>query len=153
MSMNMTKEEREAFLNEVRICVLSINEPGKGPLTVPMWYDYEIGGNAWFMMQRDSRKGRLLDIGTRVSLCVQNETAPYSYVSVEGPVTSIGPYTVDGDILPMAKRYLGEKGGKAYADRLRAGGGESGGVKVVIRPERWLTLDYGKGEGGPKRED
>jgi hypothetical protein len=153
MPTNMTKEEREAFLADVHICVLSINDPGKGPLTVPMWYDYEIGGDAWFMMQRSSKKGRLLDIGARVSLCVQNETAPYRYVTVEGPVMSIEPYGIDRDILPMATRYLGEKGGQNYAANLRAGDSEAGGVKVVVRPEHWLTVDYGKTEGGPRRAD
>ena len=44
MSTKMTKEEREAFLAELHVGVLSINDPGKGPPTVPMWYDYEIGG-------------------------------------------------------------------------------------------------------------
>ena len=153
MPTNMTKEEREAFLAEVRVCVLSINDPGKGPLTVPMWYDYKIGGDAWFLMQLNSKKGRLLDVGTRVSLCVQDETAPYRYVSVEGPVTEIGPYTIDNDTLPMATRYLGEKGAKTYADNLRAVGAEKGGVRVVVRPERWLTVDYGKSERSPRRED
>jgi hypothetical protein len=155
MPTNMTKEEREAFLSDVHICVLSINDPGKGPLTVPMWYNYEVGGDVWFMMQRESKKGRLLDIGARVSVCVQNETAPYRYVTVEGPVTAIEPYTVDRDILPMAKRYLGEKGGQAYAEQIRAGGSEGGGIKVVVHPERWLTVDYNKGQDGarPVAED
>ena len=153
MSTKMTKEERETFLAELHVCVLSINDPGKGPLTVPMWYDYEIGGDAWFLMQRDSMKGRLLDIGTRVSLCVQNETAPYRYVSVEGPVTEFRSYTIDDDTLPMATRYLGAKGAETYANNLRAGGAEKGGVKVVMRPERWLTVDYGKSKTSPRRED
>ena len=34
----MTRTEREAFLAETRVGMLSVNEPGRGPLTVPVWY-------------------------------------------------------------------------------------------------------------------
>jgi hypothetical protein len=37
MSLAMTKQEREAFLAEVHVGVISIPEPGRGPLTVPVW--------------------------------------------------------------------------------------------------------------------
>ena len=144
MPTTMTKEEREAFLAEARIGVISINDPGKGPLAVPIWYDYEIGGDAWFMTPRNSMKGRRLEVGARMSLCVQDENPPYRYVSVEGPVTAIQSYTIDRDMLPMAQRYLGEKGGEAYVAPQRAGHSEADSIKVVVRPERWLTLDLNK---------
>jgi len=144
MPTTMTKEEREAFLAEVRIGVISINDPGRGPLAVPIWYDYERGGDVWFMTPRSSMKGRRLEVGARVSLCVQDENTPYRYVSVEGPVTANQSYTIDRDFLPMAQRYLGEEGGQAYADSLPAGESAAAGVKVVVRPERWLTLDLNK---------
>ena len=144
MPTTMTKEEREAFLADVRIGVISINDPGKGPLTVPMWFDYERGGDVWFMAPRNSMKGRRLEVGARMSLCVQDENPPYRYVSVEGPVTAIQSYTIDRDMLPMAQRYLGEKGGEAYVAPQRAGHSEADSIKVVVRPERWLTLDLNK---------
>ena len=144
MPTNMTKEEREAFLADLHVCVLSINDPGKGPLTVPMWFDYERGGDVWFMAPRNSMKGRRLEVGARMSLCVQDENPPYRYVSVEGPVTAIQSYTIDRDMLPMAQRYLGEKGGEAYVAPQRAGHGEADSIKVVMRPERWLTVDLNK---------
>ena len=40
----MTKEEREAFLADLHVGVISIAEEGRGPLTVPIWYSYEPGG-------------------------------------------------------------------------------------------------------------
>ena len=54
----MTRAEREGFLAEVRIGVLSIPEVGHGPLTAPVWYGYEPGGDLWFVTGRGSRKGR-----------------------------------------------------------------------------------------------
>jgi nitroimidazol reductase NimA-like FMN-containing flavoprotein (pyridoxamine 5'-phosphate oxidase superfamily) len=44
MSVAMTPKEREAFLAAVRVGVLAVAEEGRGPLTVPVWYSYEPGG-------------------------------------------------------------------------------------------------------------
>jgi hypothetical protein len=59
MSLKMDKAEREAFLAELHVGIISIEEPGRGPLTVPIWYGYEPGGDLWIVTERDSRKGRL----------------------------------------------------------------------------------------------
>ena len=60
MSLRMTKQEREAFLADVHIGIISIAEEGRGPLTVPIWYAYDSGGDLRIMTGRESRKGRLL---------------------------------------------------------------------------------------------
>src|SRR5215510_9181723 len=85
----MSPAEREAFLAAVRVGVLSIADGARGPLTVPVWYGYEPGGDVWFVTDRDSRKGKLLLKVERASLCVQTEAAPYKYVSVEGRIAGI----------------------------------------------------------------
>ena len=135
----MTQDEKEAYLSEVRIGVLAINDAGSGPLTAPLWYDYRPGGEFFMIVAADSRKGKLLAVGQRVSLVVQSEALPYSYVSVEGPVTSVSPVTFD-ELLSMAYRYLGEKQGRQYA---QAAGIEKE-IGVRVRPERWLAVDYAK---------
>ena len=38
MSLTMTNEEREAFLADVHVAVISVAEDGHGPLVVPIWY-------------------------------------------------------------------------------------------------------------------
>ncbi len=134
----MTRAEREAFLADLHVGVLAI--PGDGaPLTAPIWYDYEPGGDIWVLTGPESRKGRLLKKGLPVTLVAQREDLPYAYVSVEGTVTEIAPQG-EGDTLHMATRYLGEALGRDYAQANAAG--ES--VRVTIRPDRWLTVDYGK---------
>src|SRR5262245_2429423 len=40
----MTRDEREEFLAAIHVGVLSADEPGRGPLSVPVWYLYEAGG-------------------------------------------------------------------------------------------------------------
>ncbi len=78
MSLTMTKEEREAFLAAVHVGVISVAEDGRGPLTVPIWYSYEPGGEVRVITARASRKGRLLERAGRFSLCAQTRTASSS---------------------------------------------------------------------------
>jgi nitroimidazol reductase NimA-like FMN-containing flavoprotein (pyridoxamine 5'-phosphate oxidase superfamily) len=134
----MTETEKQRFLAGLHVGVVAIPEPDRGPLTVPVWYDYQPGGDLWFITEPASRKGRLLQPGLRISLCAQTEAPPYQYVSVEGPITAIEPAA--DQLLPMAVRYLGEAQGRAYTEGARA----STDILVRIRPERWLAVDYGK---------
>ena len=143
MSLAMDRAAREAFLAATRIGVVSIAEPGRGPLTVPVWYRYAPGGDLRFVTGETSRKGRLLRDADRISLCVQTETAPYSYVSVEGPVT-IGAVDYERDVREMALRYLGDALGAAYLELTHPGGSVSGTMLVTLRPERWFSVDYSK---------
>ena len=140
-SFVMTAQEREAFLAEVHVGIISIAENSRGPLAVPVWYAYEPGGNIDVLMQSDSRKMRCIDAAGRFSLCVQTETAPYAYVSVEGPVTNVRPYEIETDLLAMATRYLGPEGGQAYIESAATG---QNGVMVTMTPEHWLSTDYSK---------
>ena len=136
MSLHMTKAEREAFLADVRIGVFSVADGRSGPLTAPIWYLYEPGGDFEVSMGPNSRKAKLLSKGSRVSLVAQTETAPYKYVSVEGEVTRLGPSDDPDFTLRLASRYLGEAMGKQYA---ASGNGDS-----IVRIDRWMTTDYGK---------
>jgi hypothetical protein len=136
----MSSGERERFLSALHVGMISIPRARKGPLTVPIWYDYQPGGEVWAITDTDSIKGKLLTKASRISLCAQTETAPYQYVSVEGPFTT-RPSTQE-ELLAMAVRYLGEEQGQAYAES-SAGGGE-GSIVVAIAPETWFSVDYNK---------
>ncbi len=141
----MTRAEREAFLAGVRVGVLSIADGQRGPLTVPVWYGYEPGGELWFVTERDSRKGKLLLLVDRISLCVQTETAPYKYVSVEGPIAAIERADLERHRRVLAHRYLGKELGDGYLAASGASGEEN--IVVRLRPERWLSVDYAKAFG------
>ena len=100
MSLAMTKQERERFLADLHVGIISIPEEGRGPLTVPIWYSYEPGGELRVVTARTSRKAQLLQRAGRFSLCAQTETSPYKYVSVEGPVVAIEPADLERDRRP-----------------------------------------------------
>jgi nitroimidazol reductase NimA-like FMN-containing flavoprotein (pyridoxamine 5'-phosphate oxidase superfamily) len=141
MSLRMTKEEREAFLADLHVAVISVAEEGLGPLVVPIWYSYEPRGEVRIITGRTSRKGKLLERAGRFSLCVQTETLPYKYVSVEGPIVAVDAADLERDRRPLARRYLGAEGGDAYIESTRD---MAGNVVFRMRPERWLTVDYAK---------
>ena len=142
-STTMTVEEREAFLAKAWIAVISIPEAGRGPLTVPVWYYYEPGGDVCIWTGSKTRKGKLLQSAGRMSVCVQDPKPPYRYVSVEGPL-STEPVQFERDVRPMAIRYFGVEGGERYLASIGGSAGVKDDILVRIHPERWLTVDYSK---------
>ena len=144
MSMAMTKAEREAFLADLHVGVISVEEPGRGPLAVPIWYDYKPGGELWIITDRGSRKGKALEAAGRFSLCAQTETVPYKYVTVEGPIVSVEATDPEREGRPMAHRYLGQEMGDAYLEATSADAARGETVSIRMRPERWLPVDYAK---------
>lgn len=137
MSLAMSKADRERFLADLHVGVVSMNRKDAGPLSAPIWYAYE-DGVVWFTTGAESRKGKLMQLGERISMVAQTEAAPYQYVSVEGPIVAREAVDAERDIRPMAIRYLGEKHGNAYADA----SGAAGNILVKMQPEKWLTVDY-----------
>jgi len=148
MSTRMTRAEREAFLREVRVGVLGLTDPARGPLVVPVWYAYTPAGEIQIVTERGSRKARLLAEGLRISLCVQDEAPPYKYVSVEGPIIAIETSDLERDERPLAHHYLGRKAGDHYIAAASEGRDEDAMIRVRMRPERWLTVDYTKEDVG-----
>lgn len=144
MSLAMSPAERERFLAEPHVAVLNVPEPGRGGLTVPIWYGYTPGGAPWFVTEATSRKARLLEAAGCASLCVQSEQPPYKYVSIEGTVAVIEPADVERDVRPLAHRYLGRELGDRYIEATRGTGSEAGSVVVRLAIRRWLSVDYAK---------
>ena len=144
MSLAMTKQEREKFLAGVHIGVISIADDERGPLTVPIWYAYDPGGDLRIVTGKSSRKGQLLARAGRFSLCAQAEMLPYKYVSVEGPIGSSAPADVDRDLRPIARPYLGIEMGDRYIEQTRNAPEHADGMLIRMRPDRWLTADYAK---------
>ena len=141
MSLAMTKEERETFLAGLHVGVISVEQEGEAPLTVPIWYDYEPSAGVWVITGDSSLKARHLREAERFSLVAQSEEPPaYCYVSVEGPVVETRAADLERDLRPMARRYLGNEMGDAYANAT----GVAGQTVFVMQPERWRTVDYRK---------
>jgi hypothetical protein len=139
----MSAAEREEFLTGVHVGVLSAVMGAAGQtLAVPVWYSYQRGGLLTVLTGRRSRKAAAIRASGRFGLCVQDDSPPYRYVSVEGPVfreDELDP----AERLAMACRYLGSAGGLQYVADNPDPGREN--VAFRMRPEHWLSQDQGKG--------
>ena len=147
MPTTMTREEREAFLTDVHIGVLSIDNGERGPLSIPIWYMYNPGGDLYMTTGVKTRKGKLLKKAKRVGFCVQTEIPPYKYISMEGPIT-VEEISLNKNreyTLPLAHRYLGVEEGDAYVAAMEPTVfAHSGPILVRFQPEHWLTFDASK---------
>jgi nitroimidazol reductase NimA-like FMN-containing flavoprotein (pyridoxamine 5'-phosphate oxidase superfamily) len=138
---SMTQEEREAFLAEPHVGVLSVTaEPDRAPLTTPIWYEYQPGGLVKVITTPGLRKVRLIEEAGRFALCAQvAEVEDYRYVSVEGPVTEIRPASRQ-ERYDMAARYMGPDQATDYVNATEEA--QSGNIAIHMRPERWNTFDF-----------
>lgn len=133
----MTSEDREKFLSDVRVGVIAVERPGRAPLSVPIWYGYEPGGEVLLWTESSSLKHRLLRDAGRFSITVQDEQPPYKYVTAEGDITSIDA-AQDADVRSLAIRYLGEEAGNQFTDQNLT----PTSIAIRMRPKRWLSFDY-----------
>jgi hypothetical protein len=139
--MALTVQEREDFLAEPHIAALSVSAGReRGPLTVPIWYHYTPGGEAWVLTGAHSWKARLIDVAGRFSLMVDRLEPTVRYVSVEGPVVRTMPGT-DDLVWEISRRYLSEDRVATYVEFATAELGEQ--VAISMRPQRWLSADLG----------
>jgi hypothetical protein len=144
---SLSGPDRELFLAEPHVAALSVSAgKGRGPFTVPIWYQYTPGGEAWVLTEAGSRKARLIEAAGRFTLMVDRVMPTVRYVSVEGPVTRTVPGT-EALLREITERYLPPDKVAAYLEFATAELGEQ--VAVYLRPERWLTADLGPGAVPP----
>jgi hypothetical protein len=137
----LSVRDREQFLAEPHIAALSVSDGARrGPLTVPIWYQYEPGGEAWVLTEAGSWKARLIQAAGRFTLMVDRVAPTVRYVSVEGPVTRTVPGT-DAHLREITERYVPPEKVAAYLEFAKADFGEQ--VAIYLRPQRWLTADLG----------
>jgi nitroimidazol reductase NimA-like FMN-containing flavoprotein (pyridoxamine 5'-phosphate oxidase superfamily) len=140
MSFVMTAEERMEFLAGAHIGVLSIERDGRAPLAVPVWYDYEPGGDILIWIERGTVKDKLIRAAGRFSFAVYTDTQPYKYVTAEGPVVANDEPPTREQALRIVRRYAPEDEAVKYV------GGTLGEQSVLVRmrPQKWLSNDQGK---------
>lgn len=146
----MTVQEREGFLAEPHIAVLSIARgDARPPHTTPVWYAYEPGGDVTFFtgtQGRRSRKAELVREAGVVSMTVQREEFPYGYVTVEGTVVGEDRPPTEEQALAVARRYIPEEQARGFVGA-EVGHPSGEFVLFTVRPDRWLTFDFSEEMG------
>ncbi len=135
----MSSAEREQYLAGVHVGVIAVERPDRAPLSVPIWYGYEPGGEVLLWTDSNSLKHALITQAGRFAITAQDEQPPYKYVTAEGDVTGVEVAT-DDVVRAIAVRYLGEEAGPAFTDENL---GDSS-IVIRMRPKRWLSTDYSK---------
>ncbi|HZQ33621.1 MAG TPA: pyridoxamine 5'-phosphate oxidase family protein [Mycobacterium sp.] len=139
--MPLSKSEREQFLSEPHIAALSVHAgDGRGPLTVPIWYQYLPGGEPWILTGAQSRKARFIEAAGHFSLMADRVEPTVRYVAVDGLVSHIEPGT-DEQLVEMTQRYMPPEQVDAFLEYARAEHGAQ--VAIYMKPQHWVSADMG----------
>ena len=128
----MDQAERDTFLAQPQVAVLSTLSKDGRIHSVPVWYLYA-GGLFRILTARGSAKHRNIERTRRASLCIDQRDGAFRYVTAEGPVAVTDPVIFD-ERLALHTHYRGEE----QARRIVAKGGHEEMVMLVLTPERWL---------------
>lgn len=138
--MALSVDERQQFLAEPHVAALSVSEGlERGPLTVPIWYQYTPGGDLWVATSLASKKAELIQAAGYFSLMVERVEPTVRYVSVSGPVAGIVALT-DELHLELVRRYLPEDQVQPYLTKAESFGEQ---VAIYLTPQHWLSADLG----------
>jgi PPOX class probable F420-dependent enzyme len=133
----MSKDEWVAFLREpVRPALLATTRADGRPHVAPVWYDLDGEALVW-NTGAETVKGRNIRRDGQVSLCVQDDRPPFSFVTVSGVAT----WT---DHLPEVRLWAGRIGARYMgADReeeFAARNGVAGELLVRLTPTSVVAL-------------
>jgi PPOX class probable F420-dependent enzyme len=132
----MSKTEIRRFLNKNTFTgkLATVKKDGSSHV-VPIWFvlDYSNSrdklGNIYFTTYSESIKAENIKRDNRVSICVDDQTPPFSFVTIHG-IANIHPYK-QKEVLKwatrIAERYMGKKNAKAYGER------NSGEGAILVR--------------------
>jgi PPOX class probable F420-dependent enzyme len=134
----MSEAEVRAFLTlGTRTGKLAVTRLDGSPMVVPIWFVMDDDGTLLFTTWGESVKGKALRRDGRVSLCVDSEEPPYSYVRVDGTTTLLE----DLELLRIwatrvAARYMGAELAEQYGARNAV----LGELLVRITPAKIVAL-------------
>lgn len=129
----MSVEQRDAFLREARIGMLSMLSASGAPMAIPIWYEWD-GERARMFTNRSSPKVVRIRRDGRVCLTVAEPTGmPEAWVSIEG-TAEIDEGTGFALAQRLAPRYYpAEQAARTLADWGRIA---AEWVTIVIEPRR-----------------
>lgn len=133
--MEQLSEDVVAFLTEgTRTGKLAWVAADGRPLVAPVWFLVE-GNQLVFNTGSDTAKGRALQRDPRVTICVDDQRPPYSFVQVQGIASaSEDPDDVLDTATRIGGRYMGADRAQEYGQR----NGVPGELVVRVTPTKVL---------------
>jgi PPOX class probable F420-dependent enzyme len=132
----MTTDERRAFLlHGTRTGKLATVRRNGAPHVAPVWFVLD-GDDLVFTTHTETVKARTLRRDPRATLCVDDQTPPYSYVIVEGECSiSEEPEALLRWAIRIGGRYMGEDQAEAFGRRNAV----AGELLVHLRPTKIIA--------------
>lgn len=129
----MSRSEMAAFLSHgTRTGKLAVVRRDGRPHVTPVWFVLD-GDDLVFTTAETSGKGHALRRDPRVSVAVDDETPPFSFVVIDGTVTiSEDPAELLHWATIIARRYMGADRAEEYGRR----NGVLGELLIRVHPER-----------------
>ena len=138
----MSKEEIQTFLMSGTLTgkISTVRKDGR-PHVVPIWFilendDYNI--KVVFTTGQDSLKAKHMLRDPRISFCVDDQTPPFSFISIDG-IAEINKEPDLSELLKwatkIAGRYMGQDNAEAYGKRNAV----KGEFLVRIRPTKIIA--------------
>ncbi len=139
MADGLLDDERvRAFLRSspARPATLATTRRNGRPHVAPIWYDLDDDGTIVFNTGAGTVKGHAIRRTGQVSLCVQDDRAPFSFVIVDGRAA----WSDDlADVRAWATRIGGRYMGADRADEYGARNGVPGELVVRVTPTKVLA--------------
>ena len=110
--------------------------PDGRPHIAPVWYDVDDDGSLVFNTGESTVKARNLRREPRVSLCVDDDRPPFSFVVVEGVATLSEDL---GEVRRWAARIGGRYMGAERAEEYGSRNGVAAELVVRVRPQRVVS--------------
>ncbi len=138
MPSRMSRDRRTKFLGGRHVAVLVTNGEDGVPVPGPIWYVFRDGA-FYFRTAAEAVRTKNVERDPRVSVCVQDERAPYRAVIAYGRARVEAPSAWLAEEMP--KRYLGFVGAMGYraAEENIQSGPE---VTLVVTPGRYASFDF-----------
>ncbi|MFB7590156.1 PPOX class F420-dependent oxidoreductase [Streptomyces sp. NPDC056169] len=132
----MTEDQWRAFVSAgTRTGKLATVRDDGSPHVVPIWFLLD-GDDFVFNTGKDSVKGRNLARDPRVSLCVDDDTPPFSFVTLTGRA-ELGedPVELRHWAARLGARYMGEDRAEEFGER----NGVPGELLVRVRIDKVIA--------------
>jgi PPOX class probable F420-dependent enzyme len=139
MPARLSTSQREKFLSDRHVAVLVTIGVDGSPMPTPIWYLYR-GGVFYFRTASNAIKTENIRRDPRVSICVQDERAPYRSITARG--TAEISESLDWIGREMPRHYLGIVGAIGYRAATREQIEQGPEVTLIVRPEHMTSSDF-----------
>ncbi|EFL28962.1 MULTISPECIES: PPOX class F420-dependent oxidoreductase [Streptomyces] len=137
MAQKMSRDQWQKFLSEgTRTGKLATVRADGSPHLAPIWFLLD-GDDLVFNTGQDTVKGRNLARDPRVSLCVDDDRPPFSFVTVQGRAELSDEL---GEVREWATRIAARYVGDDLAEQFGARNGVPGELLVRVRIEKVIGL-------------